>query len=86
MGTIAEERPTRARHGVPEDSAGTASVVPEISEEERLVMAQCCAFFAAERYREAGPGTIRSADIERAKAQIDALVETCRLAGCGMDT
>jgi hypothetical protein len=49
----------------------------EVTLEERLRMAECCAFFEAERHRHAEPGHIRWADIEYARAQIDDLIKKC---------
>jgi hypothetical protein len=40
-------------------------------------MAECCAFFKAEQYREAGPGKIRSQDVEVAEAEIEAIIRRC---------
>lgn len=47
---------------------------PAVSAEARRLLAECCAFFRADRYREAAPGKIRSDDIAVAEAQISAIV------------
>lgn len=86
METNAEERRWKvATRRTPEKTETGAPGALEITEEERRRMAQCCAFFEAEKYREAGPATIRSADVERARAQIDAVIEACGKADCPGD-
>ena len=56
--------------------AGTAGSADH-SAEERHRMAECCAFFKAEQFREAGPGEIRHHDIELAEAEIEAIIRRC---------
>jgi hypothetical protein len=77
MGTTAEKwhrKPAKRPAAAPLENDDPT--VLEITPEERHRMAECCAFFQAEKYREAEPGKIRSADVERAEAQIDAVVAT----------
>jgi hypothetical protein len=59
--------------------------VPQVTREERLRLAECCAFFVAEKYREGEPGKLRRADVEKAKAQIDAVIESCGTADGSRD-
>jgi hypothetical protein len=47
---------------------------PAVPSQARRLLAECCAFFKADRYREAAPGTIRRHDVEVAEAQIDAII------------
>jgi hypothetical protein len=47
---------------------------PAVPSHARRMLAECCAFFKADRYREAAPGTIRRHDVEVAEAQIDAII------------
>jgi hypothetical protein len=47
---------------------------PAVSSQARRLLAECCAFFKADRYREAAPGKIRRHDIDVAEAQIDAII------------
>ena len=47
---------------------------PAVPSQARRMLAECCAFFKADRYREAAPGTIRRHDVEVAEAEIDAIV------------
>jgi hypothetical protein len=61
------------------DSPEVAGSVIEVTAEERRHLAECCAFFIAEHYREAEPGKIRAADVAAGEAQIDAVIEHC---GC----
>ena len=49
---------------------------PSVAPEERHRLAECCAFFKAEHYREAEPGHIRKQDIEAAEAEIDAVLKS----------
>jgi hypothetical protein len=48
---------------------------PGVAPEERRRLAECCAFFKAEKYREAGPGKVRENDVSKAEAEIDAVIE-----------
>ena len=57
------------------------STVPEIDLEARHRLAECCAFFEAQHYREAEPGKIRSTDIAKIEAEIDAMIEKCARVG-----
>jgi hypothetical protein len=55
-----------------------AAAPPDVTAEERHRLAECCAFFKAEHFREAAPGHIRHEDVEKAEAEIDAVVKsTC---------
>jgi hypothetical protein len=47
---------------------------PLVEAQQRRRMAECCAFFSAERYREAAPGALRETDIRAAQAQIEAVL------------
>jgi hypothetical protein len=58
---IAEERAIRERG-------------PAVDSQARRLLAECCAFFQADRYREAAPGKLRRNDIEAAEAEIDAII------------
>jgi hypothetical protein len=55
----------------------TGSRGPGVTPEERRHLAECCAFFKAEQYREAAPGHLRASDIRRAGTEIDAAIEHC---------
>ena len=55
-----------------------ASVAVAVDEEERRHLIECCAFFRAERFREAEPGHIREQDKEAAAAAIDAAIRAAR--------
>jgi hypothetical protein len=61
-------------------AAPIAERVPEVTPEEKRRMAECCAFFKAEHYREAAPGEIRQQDIECAEADIEAVMRKTRKA------
>jgi hypothetical protein len=50
---------------------------PAVTLQQRRRLAECCAFFKAEKYRRAGPGKIRASDVKRALAEIDAAIEEC---------
>jgi hypothetical protein len=51
--------------------------VPEIAPEARRRLAECCAFFKAQKYRDAEPGKIRASDVTNAQAEIDTAIENC---------
>jgi hypothetical protein len=52
---------------------------PAVPSQARRLLAECCAFFRADRYREAAPGKIRRHDIDVAEAEIDAIIRKfCR--------
>jgi hypothetical protein len=51
----------------------------DVSPEELRHLAECCAFFKAEHFREAAPETIRAADIVEAEDEIEQVIESC---GC----
>ena len=48
---------------------------PAVSNEERRHLAECCAFFKAEQYREVEPGTIRESDVRKAEEEIDRVIK-----------
>jgi hypothetical protein len=48
-----------------------------VTGEQRRHLAECCAFFKAARYREAGPGTIRESDVKNAEDEINRIIESC---------
>jgi hypothetical protein len=58
-------------------SPAQSNDVPDVSEEERRRLAECCAFFKAEHYRQADPKSIRSDDVQEAEAGIEAIVADC---------
>lgn len=43
-----------------------------VDADERLHLINACAFFRAERYREADPGSIRGEDVQKAARDVDA--------------
>lgn len=43
-----------------------------VDADERLHLINACAFFRAERYREADPGSIRGEDVQKATRDVDA--------------
>lgn len=50
---------------------------PVVTPQERRRLAECCAFFAAARYRMVEPETIRVSDVMEAEAQITEVIERC---------
>jgi hypothetical protein len=46
-----------------------------VDEEERRHLIDACAFFRAERFRVAGPGSIRGEDMRKAAADVDAVLK-----------
>ena len=57
--------------------AAKQSAAPAVSSEERRHLAECRAFFKAERYREAEPATIRESDVRKAEEEIDKAIRKC---------
>ena len=47
---------------------------PAISSQARRLLAECCAFFKAERYRDAEPDKLRRHDIDVAEAELGAII------------
>jgi hypothetical protein len=46
-----------------------------VDDEERLHLINACAFFKAERFRAAEPGSIREQDVRKAAADVDAALK-----------
>jgi hypothetical protein len=46
-----------------------------VSAEQRRHLIECCAFFRAERFRDAGPGQYRRQDLREAAADIDSILD-----------
>jgi hypothetical protein len=46
-----------------------------VDEDERRHLIDACAFFRAERFRVAGPGSIRGEDMRKAAADVDAVLK-----------
>jgi len=46
-----------------------------VDDEERLHLINACAFFRAERFRAAKPGTVRSEDVRKAAKNVDAALQ-----------
>ena len=59
-------------------AVGRAPASVAVDEEERRHLIECCAFFRAERFREAEPGHIREQDKKAAAAAIDAAIRAAR--------
>jgi hypothetical protein len=47
---------------------------PAVSSQARRHLAECCAFFKAQRYRDAEPDKIRRHDIDAAEAEIGSII------------
>ena len=81
-GRGAARRPARAgKRTIAPKPRTVISTVPEIDLEARHRLAECCAFFEAQHYREAELGKIRSTDIAKIEAEIDAMIEKCARVG-----
>jgi hypothetical protein len=50
---------------------------PAVPAEARDRLAECCAFFMAEKHRKAAPDEIRKRDIETARLEIEAIIKNC---------
>lgn len=62
-------------------AAATQCAAPVVSSEERRHLAECCAFFKAEQYREVEPGTIRESDVRKAEEEIDCVIKHSAIDG-----
>ena len=58
-------------------TSANRSEAPAVSSEERRHLAECCAFFKAEHYREAQPGAIRESDVRKAEEEIERVIKNC---------
>lgn len=74
---VQRARPAKMSAGRKAQDSAAASG-PGVTPEQRRRMAECCAFFKAEHYREASPAEIRQRDIEAAELEI---AEAVRKAG-----
>lgn len=63
----------------PEPPAGEAGTL-QVSPEEAHRLAECCAFFKAEHFREAQPGALRESDVDIVQEQIEEIVAHYRRA------
>lgn len=71
-------RPARARATVASGEPRLCACGVRVGDEERLHLINACAFFRAERFREADPGSIRGEDMRKAARDVDAALEGCR--------
>jgi len=46
-----------------------------VDAEERLHLINACAFFRADRFRAAEPGSVRGADVQKAARDVDAALQ-----------
>ena len=72
MLTRAPGRRGRRRNGL---RGGTVAV----AEEQRRCLIECCAFFAAARFRPGRPGGYRGRDLAEAEARIDEVLRKHKL-------
>mgnify|MGYP001247197490 FL=1 len=49
-----------------------------VDEEQRRRLIECCAFFRAQRFREAAPGRYRAQDLQAAACDIDSVIRPAR--------
>jgi hypothetical protein len=77
----ARRRATAGKRTIAPARGTVISRPPEIDLDTRHRLAECCAFFEAEQYREAEPGKIRSTDIAKIEAEIDGMIEKCARVG-----
>ena len=49
-----------------------------VDEEQRRHLIECCAFFRAQRFREASPGRYREEDLRAAASAIDSVIGRAR--------
>lgn len=72
----------RARmRGRPAPTAGSGRMprpAVRVDEEQRRHLIECCAFFTAQRFREAAPGGYREQDLRAAADAIDSVIGPAR--------
>ncbi len=72
----------RARRRGKAAPAGGSGRAPEpvvaVDEEQRRRLIECCAFFRAQRFREAAPGRYRGEDLRSAASAIDSVIRPAR--------
>ena len=74
--------PVRARGCGRAAPAAVSVRVPRLAvsvdEEQRRRLIECCAFFRAQRFREAAPGRYREQDLRSAACDIDSVIRPAR--------
>ena len=65
-------KPARARATAAGSEPRLCGCGVRVDAEERLHLINACAFFRAERYREADPESIRGEDVQKAARDVDA--------------
>lgn len=69
------------RRGKAAPAAGPGRVsrpAVDVDEEQRRHLIECCAFFRAQRFREAAPGRYRKDDLRAAASAIDSVIGPAR--------
>lgn len=78
MTAVRSRRPARARATAAAGEPRLCGCGVRVDDEERLHLINACAFFRAERFRAAEPGTIRGEDVQKAAREVDAALNRRR--------
>lgn len=75
MPAVRVRKPERARTKAATGEPRLCGCGVRVDAEERLHLINACAFFRAERFREADPGSIRGEDVRKAAREVDAALQ-----------
>jgi hypothetical protein len=75
MTAVRVRKPARARAASAAGKGELCECGVRVDDEERLHLINACAFFRAERFRAAAPGSIRGEDVRKAAKDVDAALK-----------
>lgn len=75
MTAVRARKPARSKLGGANVGSQLCACGVRVNDEERLHLINACAFFMADRFRAAEPGSIREQDVRKAAADVDAALK-----------
>ena len=75
MTAVRARKPARSKTAGATGGPHLCACGVRVDDEERLHLINACAFFMAERFRAAEPGSIREQDVRKAAADVDAALK-----------
>jgi hypothetical protein len=75
MIAVKVRKPARIKAATAADGSRLCGCGVRVDDEERLHLINACAFFRADRFRMAEPGTIRDEDVRKAAADVDSVLK-----------
>ena len=72
MTAVRARKPARSKTAGATGGPHLCACGVRVDDEERLHLVNACAFFRAEHFRTAAPGSIREQDVRKAAADVDA--------------